>query len=83
MSNNHDYLQNDKSSALNDKIKKMNKREKVSDCSRIFFSLSHSDVYYSVLNVVISCSSLTCLCSISLLPIRYVYATDYETSSRC
>ncbi len=43
MSNNHDYLPNKKSSVLNDKIKmkeiKKREREKVSDCSRIFFAL--------------------------------------------
>ncbi len=43
MSNNHDYLPNNKSSVLNDKIKmkeiKKREREKVSDCSRIFFAL--------------------------------------------
>ncbi len=65
MSNKHDYLENDTSSAMNDKITK-NERENFLIVQGFFFLRIYTDVYYSVLNVVISCSSLSCLCVFSV-----------------
>jgi len=54
---------------MNDKITK-NERENFLIVQGFFFLFLciYTDVYYSVLNVVISCSSLSCLCVLSLSP---------------
>jgi len=66
MSNNHGYLEYDTSSGLNDEIKKKRKREKFLIVQGFSFFSLYTDVYYSVLNVVISCSSLVRLYSLYL-----------------